>query len=66
MASIELYNDAAAVSKIGSSLSQRVVGTFARVSHWNEARKTRAELLKLSSRELEDIGLSYADVLNIR
>mgnify|MGYP001140621389 CR=1 FL=1 len=29
---------------------------------WNDARMTRNALSSLSARELEDIGLSYADI----
>lgn len=36
--------------------------TFGAVATWNDARITRKALSKLSSRELEDIGLTYADV----
>jgi uncharacterized protein YjiS (DUF1127 family) len=35
------------------------VGTFAT---WNDARITRNALSKLSTRELDDIGLTYADL----
>lgn len=35
------------------------LGAFA---SWNDARITRKALSKLSARELEDIGLTYADV----
>ena len=32
------------------------------VSAWNDARMTRNALNSLTARELEDIGLSYADI----
>jgi uncharacterized protein YjiS (DUF1127 family) len=32
---------------------------------WNDARMTRNALSALSARELEDIGLSYADIETI-
>ncbi|MCO4846839.1 MAG: DUF1127 domain-containing protein [Yoonia sp.] len=35
------------------------LGSFAA---WNDARITRNSLGKLSARELEDIGLSFADI----
>jgi len=35
---------------------------WARVVAWNDRRSTRNELMKLSDRELEDIGLCRADI----
>ena len=35
---------------------------IASVSHWNQARRTRAVLEKLSDYELEDIGLTRGDI----
>ncbi|KJZ18281.1 DUF1127 domain-containing protein [Loktanella sp. S4079] len=32
------------------------------VAQWNDARITRNALLKLSARELDDIGLTFADI----
>lgn len=40
----------------------RLLGDFLA---WNDARRTRAELLKLSEHELSDIGLSRGDVERI-
>lgn len=34
----------------------------AKVSQWNDARVTRAELSKLTARELDDIGLIPGDI----
>lgn len=36
-----------------------MVGAF---NTWNDARITRKSLSQLSARELEDIGLSFADI----
>ncbi|MEM7242719.1 MAG: DUF1127 domain-containing protein [Pseudomonadota bacterium] len=66
MASIELYNDAAAVSKIGSSLVARMRALRDTFDRWNEARATRKALYALSLRELDDIGIAYGDIKNIR
>lgn len=44
--------------RFGASISH-MIGTFA---SWNDARKTRNALSKLSTHELEDIGLSRGDV----
>ena len=35
---------------------------FSTVATWNDARITRKALSKLTARELEDIGLTYADL----
>ena len=35
---------------------------IARLAAWNHARRTRITLNKLSNRELDDIGLSRADI----
>jgi len=35
---------------------------FATLATWNYARQTRKTLSQLSAHELEDIGLSYADI----
>lgn len=39
-----------------------VANTFGTVAAWNDARTTRNSLSKLTSRELEDIGLTYAGI----
>lgn len=36
--------------------------TVSNFADWNQARRTRAALLKLSAHELEDIGLNRADI----
>ena len=36
-----------------------VANTYGTVAAWNDARTTRNSLSKLTSRELEDIGLTY-------
>jgi len=66
MASIELYNDTAAVSKIGSSLVTRIRALRDTFDHWKEARATRAALYQLTLRELDDIGITYGEIKNIR
>lgn len=38
---------------------------FARVVAWNKVRQTRDELMKLSERELDDIGLARGDIEQI-
>ncbi len=46
-----------------SRAAYRVVASF---SAWNDARKTRKALSRLTDRELDDIGLSRGDIMNIR
>ena len=60
MAAIDTTRSAA-VSPAGAifNLMSRFV---AAVSDWNDARVTRKSLLRLSARELDDIGLSAADI----
>ncbi len=38
---------------------------IARIAAWNDRRITRRELMKLSNRELDDIGLCRADIDDI-
>ena len=53
-----------------TTLSQRTVrffgfsfgGLFARLNDWNEARRTREILSRLSAHELDDIGLVPGDI----
>ncbi|MEM6483113.1 MAG: DUF1127 domain-containing protein [Pseudomonadota bacterium] len=49
-------------NRAGASIISRVA---AAIAQWNEARKTRAALARLSDRELDDIGLSRADIDSI-
>lgn len=44
------------------SFLARMVAAYKR---WNEMRITRQELLRLTDRELDDIGISRADIANI-
>lgn len=39
-------------------------GLVSDVIRWNEARRTRAALSRLSAHELDDIGLTRGDVAN--
>lgn len=39
-----------------------VASVFGAIATWNDARITRKALSKLTARELEDIGLTYADL----
>lgn len=60
MSTIEISRGAA-VGGLGG-----VVAKFASLlTTWNDARVTRRELSRLSDRELDDIGLSRADIERI-
>ncbi len=39
-----------------------VTNAIGTVAAWNDERTTRQSLSKLSARELDDIGLSFADI----
>lgn len=45
-----------------SGFTKFLANTFGALAAWNDARMTRKSLSALSARELEDIGLSYADI----
>ena len=44
------------------SFAQFVAKLSGAIATWNDSRKTRKALSNLSDRELEDIGLSRADI----
>ncbi len=46
----------------GNVLSRSVQNIIAQFNAWNDARITRSALSRLSDRELEDIGLSRAEI----
>lgn len=46
----------------GGGLMARLVFIFSVVRIWNDARKTRQSLLRLSEHELDDIGLCRGDI----
>ena len=48
------------------AISRAVYRVIASLSAWNQARHTRSALMRLSDRELDDIGLSRADIASIR
>lgn len=50
----------------GANLGPAINSVVGRVSAWNDARVTRKALMKLTDRELDDIGLSRGDIYNIR
>lgn len=48
------------------ALSHLVNGAISSVLAWNDARRTEEALSRLSAHELDDIGLSKADVATMR
>ena len=46
----------------GGFFGTSIGSTLAALGSWNDKRVTRSELNKLSERELNDIGLSRADI----
>jgi uncharacterized protein YjiS (DUF1127 family) len=52
------YGSATAARRLSSFVSS----VIAKVIAWNDARVTRNALSELTDRELEDIGLSRADI----
>ncbi len=46
----------------GNALSRTVHNIIAQFNAWNDARITRNALARLSDRELEDIGISRAEI----
>ncbi len=50
---------------IGTISTPRFFSIFQAVRDWNDARVTRGALNRLSDRELDDIGLTRADIARI-
>lgn len=46
----------------GMTVIAPLAGVVARVTAWNEARRTRNVLSRLSAHELNDIGLNRGDI----
>lgn len=62
MAAFDTTRPMAATPAFAGGLMKRIANAFGAFAAWNDARVTRKSLSKLSPRELEDIGLSLADV----
>lgn len=60
MASYDSSRTASGLSAGG--ISSFFANLFGTVAAWNDARVTRNSLSKLTTRELDDIGLSRADI----
>ncbi len=62
MAAIETTRPGTDVRLAGGRLISLFTNALAALAAWNDARVTRRELSRLSDRELDDIGLSRADI----
>ena len=56
------YHRSRPASGLSAVLGLTLQGAVGRFSAWNETRRTRETLSKLSAHELEDIGLCRADI----
>ena len=62
MALIDLGRSRGHTSSFSDFFRTRVNSALAALADWNDLRKTRKVLSSLSNAELDDIGLSRADV----
>ncbi|WP_371169874.1 DUF1127 domain-containing protein [Aliiroseovarius sp. 2305UL8-7] len=62
MAAFETTYIPADGASFGGRLSSVIRGAIASYNAWNDARSTRLALSRLTDRELNDIGLSRADI----
>ncbi len=58
--------DHTSTSGVSGRFGNSFTALAARILEWNDKRRTRIALEQLSDRELDDIGLSRADVAAIR
>lgn len=63
MAAFDTTRPAAALSM--GRFSRFAIDFFGAISAWNDSRLTRKALSTLSARELDDIGLTRADIFNM-
>lgn len=62
MAAFDTTRPLAASPAFAGGLKKRIYDVYGVFAAWNDERVTRKSLSKLTARELEDIGLSLADV----
>lgn len=62
MAAFETTYIPAQGASFGNRLSATIWAAVASISTWNDARKTRIALSRLTDRELDDIGLCRGDI----
>ncbi len=66
MAAFDTTRPMAASPAVAGGFMKRIFDVVGMIAAWNDARVTRKSLSKLTARELEDIGLSLADVDNMK
>lgn len=62
MALFEMSRPVVANTSVGARISNLFTAFVGAVVSWNDRRATRAALSKLSDHELDDLGLTRADV----
>ena len=62
MALIDLGRNRGRTVTFADQIRARFVTTFGAIADWNDARRTRAILSRLTAHELDDIGLSGGDI----
>lgn len=62
MAALETTRPGMEGRLVGGRLMSLFTAAVAAIAAWNDARVTRNELSRLSDRELDDIGLTRADI----
>jgi len=62
MALFEMSRPVVANNTVGARISNLFTGLVGSVVSWNDKRATRAALSKLSDHELDDLGLTRADI----
>lgn len=62
MAFFDTNRTSIAPTGLANGIGSLFVSAFGAASHWNDVRRTRKALSQLSDRELEDIGLTRADI----
>lgn len=62
MAMTEQSHAQIAIASFGDRIGRAVLAMISAVTDWNQARKTRALLNRLSDAELDDIGLKRSEI----
>ncbi len=62
---VHLTHTGVVTGAFGQRFGRLLAGLWARLRVWHDRRVTRRELMRLSERELADIGLTRADIERI-
>lgn len=65
MATLDMIRSPATPAFLSGQHRSKLSETLSAIATWNDMRITRKELSRLSQRELDDIGLSQADIAAI-